>query len=114
MISVKIKTNFTLEDLKPLIKKSIAQSTALVQWKANKNAPYLSWNLASSINVMNKDYTWIVWVDDKSAPYGLRREYENKKNPHKRFYMKRALESSQKQIQEFFAKNITKNITKKK
>lgn len=28
---------------------------------------------------------------DKSVPYAKRREYENKKNPHTKFYMERAL-----------------------
>ena len=84
-------------------------------WSINcKNAPYKTWNLASSINLVNKTYSWIVWVSSKTAPYAKLREYVNKKNPHKRFYMKRALESSIKEIEDFFNKNILAYIIKKK
>jgi len=114
MLNIKINTNFTLQDIKPAITKSIELSTALVHWKANKNAPYKTWNLASSINLVNKTYSWIVWVSSQTAPYAKLREYVNKKNPHKKFYMKRALESSIKEIEDFFNKNILAYIIKKK
>jgi hypothetical protein len=112
--SIKINTNFTLRELQVPIKHSIAQSTALIHWKAVVNAPYKTWNLRSSINLINEDYKWIVWVSQKTAPYWRVREYVNKKNPSRRFYMKRALESSKKEIEEFFKKNILSYIVKKK
>ena len=113
MINIKINTNFTLQDIKPAITKSIAQSTYLVDEKAWNNAPYKTWNLRRWIWYEIKDYIWIVWVSEK-VPYAKLREYVNKKNPHKRFYMKRALESSIKEIEDFFNKNILAYIIKKK
>lgn len=113
MINIKINSNFSLQTLKPAIQKSIKQSVLLVDEKAWNNAPYFKWNLRRGIWYEVKPYIWTVWVSEK-VPYAKLREYVNKKNPHKRFYMKRALESSQKEIQEFFNKNILDYIIKKK
>jgi len=113
MLNIKINTNFTLQDIKPAIAESIKQSVLLVDKKAWNNAPYKTWNLRRWIWYEIKDYIWIVWVSEK-VPYAKLREYVNKKNPHKRFYMKRALESSIKEIEDFFNKNILAYIIKKK
>ncbi len=113
MFKVNINKNFSLESIKPAIQKSLKQWVLLVDEKAWKNAPYLTWNLRRWINFEVKPYIWIVWVSEK-IKYARAREYVNKKNPHKRFYMKRALESSQKEIQGFFDKNIMKLIIKKR
>ena len=108
---IKIKTNFSIEDIKPAIEKSLNQSVILVEWKAKMNAPVLSWDLKGSINWEVDDLYWIVWSNVK---YAKIREYINNKNPKKRFYMKRALESSVWKIQKYFNKNITNFIIKKK
>lgn len=116
MINIKIEQNFTFEDIKPAINKSLRQSVLLVEWKAKINAPVLSWDLKWGINWNLKQissWIWIISTSD-SQPYARIREYVNKKNPHKKFYMKRALESSEKEIYEFFTKNILNMITKKK
>jgi len=91
-------------DISWAITKSLHQSTQLVRWKAIQNAPVKSWDLRRSITTDIKDNIWSVWTNKK---YWKRREYENFKNPHKKFYMKRALESSLVNIQSYFNKNIT-------
>jgi len=108
---IKIRTNFTIEDIKPAIKRNLNQSVVLVEWKAKMNAPVLSWDLKGSINWQVKDLYWIVWSNIK---YARIREYVNNKNPSKKFYMKRAIESSVWKIEEYFNKNIKDYIIKKK
>lgn len=104
MINFTLKTKLPKMDLNTAIKKSLWQSVTLVQWKAVNNAPYLSWNLKRSIWVEVKQDIWIVWTN---LDYAKAREYVNKKNPHTKFYMKRALETSLEQIKIYFAKNIS-------
>lgn len=108
---ISVKTNFTFESIAPAIKKSVMQSVYLVHNKAVENAPFQSWDLRRSILPKIKEFIWVVWTNKN---YWRLREYSNKKNPHTRFYMKRALESSEKEIEEFFTTNILKNVTKKK
>lgn len=88
------------------IKKSLTQSALLVQWKAVKNAPYETWTLRRSITNEIKKDTAIIWTNVR---YAKVREYVNKKNPWRKFYMKRALESSYWKIKQIFTKNI-KNV----
>ncbi len=97
-------------DIQWAVTKSLHQSTQLVRWKAIQNAPIKSWTLRRSI-------TTAMWVDKMSASvwtnvkYGRVREFINKKNPHTKFYMKRALESSSAQIQQIFYKNIKNELS---
>jgi len=101
-----VTTNMKKYDLDWAIKKSLTQSSLVVHWKAVKNAPYQTWNLRRSLNWKIKEDTAIVWTNVK---YAKIREYVNKKNPSRRFYMKRALESSYNEIKRIFTKNI-KNV----
>lgn len=86
------------------IEKSLVQSTELIRWKAVRNAPYLTWTLRRSITTKVTMDTWIIWTNVK---YAKVREYVNKKNPHKKFYMKRALDSSVDKVNQIFLKNIS-------
>lgn len=104
MINIKVTWWDIKVDISWAITKSLHQSTQLVRGKAIQNAPVLSWTLRRSITSMVWGTTGRVWTNVK---YAKRREYENKKNPHRRFYMKRALDSSIIKIQSFFDKNIT-------
>jgi len=107
MLDFKVKTNFGNINIDKAITKSLNQSVLLVQWKAVTNAPYITWNLRRSINTKVEPYTWIVWTNVK---YAQIREYINKKNPSRKYYMQRALESSETEINNYFAKNITKAL----
>jgi len=104
MIKFTVTSKIQNYDLQGSIKKSLIQSTLLVQWKAVRNAPYQTWNLRRSITTEVKKDTWLIWTNVK---YAKVREYVNKKNPSRKFYMKRALESSANQIKKIFTKNIT-------
>jgi len=103
MINIKLNSSWKDYDLSWSIKKSLIQSTLIVQWRAVKNAPYVTWNLRRSITTKVKKDEWIVWTN---VPYARVREYVNKKNPSRKFYMKRALESSERDIEKIFTKNL--------
>ena len=114
---ISIKTNFKNIDFTKAIKKAIAKSTLLVQGKAIKNAPVWDyrainrrdggarqwWTLRRSITTKMTPTVWKVWTN---VPYARIREFVNKKNPHTKFYMKRALESSENEIEKIFYKEI--------
>ena len=104
MLKFTVTSTIPEYNLKDSIDKSLIQSSLLVQWKAVKNAPYQSWNLRRSINYEIKKDEAIIWTNVK---YAKVREYVNKKNPSRKFYMKRALESSYWQIKRIFTKNIS-------
>lgn len=110
MINYTITSNLKTYDLQWAINKSLIQSTLEVQWKAVRFAPYETWNLRRSITTEVKKDTWIVWTNVK---YAKLREYVNKKNPSKKFYMKRALETSIPKIERIFTKNLTNVLNNK-
>lgn len=61
----------------------------IVQNSAKLNAPYQTWNLRSSITTQRERIKqWIVVVWSPVA-YARRREFENRKNPDRRFYLQR-------------------------
>jgi hypothetical protein len=103
MINTSVKYKDSLTRLDRAIEKSLYQSVLLVHWKAVQNAPYKRWDLKRSLTQKVEKDLWRVWTKLK---YWRIREYINKKNPHTRFYMKRALESSTEQIKWYFRKNI--------
>ena len=64
--------------------------------QAKRNAPYETGNLRNSIRAVRVPTGGVDIIaggnfGGKSVPYAKRREYENKKNPQTKFYMKRAL-----------------------
>lgn len=66
---------------------------------AQKNAPYQRWSLRRWI-VQNPKLISL-WMDTVTVwpewiPYAVRREFQNKKNPHKKFYMKRTYDTMSK------------------
>lgn len=114
---IQININFQKIDFAWAIKKSIKKSTLLVHRKAQKNAPVWDyravnkknwwskqgWTLKRSITFDIKKDMWVVWP---TVPYWRIREYINNKNPKTKFYMKRALESSGKEIEDIFFKEL--------
>lgn len=105
MININIKW-WTLDiDVSRAINKSLHQSTQLVRWKAVQNAPVLTWTLRRSLTTKVMRTKWTVGTNVK---YAKLREYKNRKNPHTKFYMKRALDSSVEKIQKIFYNNLMK------
>jgi len=110
MIKFTLKSNLKNYDIKWAINKSLIQSTLLIQWKAVKNAPYQSWNLRRSITTEVKNDKWLVGTNVK---YAKRVHFVNKKNPNRRLYLYKAINSSKEQIKKYFIKNINNTLNKK-
>ena len=67
--------------------------------KAKHNAPYLNGHLSNSIRrrLVNASEVEVVAggkFGGRDIRYAVRREFENKKNPQTKHYMKRAMEST--------------------
>ena len=107
---VSVKQNFKINDIKPIITRSISDSVLLVHSKAIDNAPYKTWTLRGSLVPVMKTLYWTI---DSVTPYAVRREYENKKNPDRKFYMKRATDSSIREIENIFEENINEYLITK-
>ena len=61
----------------------------IIQNSAKINAPYDSWHLHWSITSAReriKQWIIVVWSD---VAYARRREFENYKNPHRKYYLQR-------------------------
>lgn len=72
-----------------------------VRRRATQNAPYLTGTLRRSIvEVVKKDRA-IVW---SNVAYAKKREFVNRKNPHTRFYMRRAKEDTQREVWDILKK----------
>lgn len=80
--------------------------------EAMRGAPVLTGALVNSIRVTD-DSNGTVYVlaggsvGGKSVPYAKRREFENKKHPNKRFYMRNAFNWGNKNYQRYY-KGVTK------
>lgn len=106
-MTISIKENITWIDFRNPIQKSLVQATQMVRTSAIRNAPVLTGTLRRSITVDNsaiKYWTGKVWTN---VPYARIREYINKKNPHTRFYMRRALQDNKQKIFEIFKRNLS-------
>lgn len=78
---------------------------------AFEKAPYDHGDLSASIMPLYPDnFTAIVHAGGARVPYARRREFENNKNPHTKYYMKRSLDevvNDSGYIQKYFG-NIAK------
>lgn len=115
-MNIKLKFSKNLQDFLKTwfdinngIQKWLTQATLLIQNSAKDNAPYDKWNLRRSIG---SDYSRIkqgivrVWSDVK---YANIREYINNKNPHRKFYFKRAVDDNKDEITKII-ENSFKNL----
>lgn len=95
-ISTRFKwNNAKLSSLKRNTQQGLVMMAYDVANQAKQNAPYDTGALRNSIRVkpVNDGVDVIAGGSSggKSVPYAKMREYENRKNPHTKFYMKRAL-----------------------
>lgn len=84
-----VKKNFDLNRLnvRQMIDIGLRNSVRELQAIARENAPIDTGKLKQGIGTeqtLNK-----ARVGPRNIPYAFRREHENKKNPHKKFYMKK-------------------------
>lgn len=105
---IKIKSDIDQIDLKNPIQKTLVQAATTVQRSAKRNAPVLTWTLRRSISTdlaEVKNDIAKVWTN---VPYAKLREYENRKNPRRRFYMRRSVNQNIDKIKQLFLKNLLK------
>jgi len=79
---------------------------------AKSNAPILSWNLRRSIvtnikTTLNNNLIWQIWSKLK---YAKRREFENKKHPNRKYYMKKAKNYIENNIWNIFEQHLNNLI----
>lgn len=85
-------------DLDDGITRGVKQSALLIQNSAKRNAPYDKGTLRRSIST---DFRMIraglakIWSPVK---YARKREFVNNKNPHRKYYFKRAKEENEDEI----------------
>ena len=98
------------ENVSDAIQDMLTDIWNLVNNTAKKNAPYLSWTLRKSISVdFDNIEKWIVvvWSDVK---YAKRREFENKKNPDRRYYLLRWYRDNRAKISAIVINALTKKL----
>lgn len=88
-MKVNVSINFDLSelDIKRLTTIWLENSTRKIQSIARENAPYETGKLKQGIAIEKQRDKARVWP--RQIPYAVRREFENYKNPHRKFYMKR-------------------------
>ena len=105
-IMVKDIPKIPREKVYPAVQTTLLQSWTIIKNNAKRNSPLLTWTLRRSIDA---DYGMITqWkvVVGTNVQYATMREYNNRQNPHTKFYMKRAKESNIERIRSLFLKNI--------
>ena len=120
-MQISVKVNFNIENLniEKVNQIGLFNSANAVKTQAQENAPYQTWKLRQSINidplVIKKGQTKVrIWP--RKVVYAIVREFVNKKNPHRRFYMKRAFEKADTIAKKEFenaVKIVLKSISKK-
>lgn len=95
LITADINFDLSEMDIEKLIQIALNNSAREIQRTARENAPYdtgkLKQGIAIDPGVVAKGVDF-VRVGPRSIPYAEKREYENYKNPGRKFYMKRTHE----------------------
>lgn len=79
---------------------------------AKENAPYLTWSLRKSLNMDYLTLTkWYVVVGSPLA-YASVREFVNKKNPTRTFYLQRAFTEHMDDISDIILQDLWFNLKK--
>jgi hypothetical protein len=110
---VEITQNFDLWklDIEHLMTIGIHNSARELQRIARQNAPYDTWKLKQGIATEEKKNEARIWP--RKINYAVKREYENKKNPDRKFYMRKTAATAWPVVEKAFetAYNIViKNI----
>lgn len=92
-LSISFKGKFTPPDINEVNVRGLYNTAELAIAQARENAPYMTGRLKSSISkepgIITKS-TRQVRIGPRSNQYAVVREFVNKRNPGKRFYMRRA------------------------
>jgi hypothetical protein len=116
-MKINIETNFDLKKLDIDVVNMIwlKASSSDIRWQAQDNAPYQTWKLRQSIWTepgIITPWTKSVKIWPRKVVYAIRREFENFKNPTKKFYMKRAYDTAEEVIKREFTKAVNLVIKK--
>lgn len=110
-MNITIKTNFSLSkvNIGEINKIGLVNSGQMLQKIAQANAPYDTGKLKQGIgtdptSVTNS--TKRIRIGPRGIQYAVRREYENYKNPDRKFYMRRTAETGQDIVQKEFEKAV--------
>lgn len=116
-MKIVIKTNVNLSklDIGKLNQIGLVNSSQELVRIARNNAPYDTGTLKKSIwaepwHITTSTKKVIIWP--RKVVYAQRREFENKKNPDRKFYMKRTYDEAEKVVQKEFD-NALKIIVRK-
>lgn len=104
-ITAKINVDLKKLDFGKINQIGLVNATQALVRIARDNAPYETGTLKKSIGAEPKSITRNTRqarVGPRKVVYAVRREYENKKNPHKKFYMERTAKVAEKIVQEEF------------
>lgn len=104
-INVKVSVNLDKLDMGRVNQIGLSNSTQILAKQARENAPIDTGTLKKSIGVEPATIstnTTEARVGSRKVVYAIRREFENKKNPGKKFYMKRAYTNAEKIVQDAF------------
>lgn len=83
--------------------------------QAQENAPYATGTLKKSIGVEPGNITTKsteTRIGPRKVVYAIRREFENRKNPDRKFYMKRAYQKAEEIVKEEFEKAVEMVVSK--
>lgn len=110
-MQITVRTNINLPDdmVGKINQIWLVNSTQMIIRQARENAPYDTGKLKQSINKEPNNITTStdeVRVWPRKVVYSVKREFVNKKNPHRKFYMKRTHDSSPPIVKEEFEKAV--------
>jgi hypothetical protein len=114
-INVKVDFDLNKLDMGKVFQIGLYNSGQKIQRLAQGNAPYLTGKLSQSIGVD----PWVITTNTKKinigprkVNYAILREFVNFKNPHRKFYMRRAFEKADEIVQNAFEKAVKMIIPK--
>lgn len=104
-ITAKINVDLSKLDIGKINQIGLVNASQALVKIARENAPYETGTLKKSIGAEPNAITTNTKqtrVGPRKVVYAVRREYENKKNPHKKFYMKRTADVAEKIVKQEF------------
>jgi hypothetical protein len=108
-ITVKVNFDLTKLDIVRVNQIGLVNGSQALVAIAAKNAPYETGTLSKSIGAQPGAITTgtkSVRVGPRKVKYAVRREFENRKNPSKKFYMKRTADRGEEVVKREFEKAV--------
>lgn len=110
-MKITIKTNVKLDKISiwKINQIGLVNSSQKLVKQARENAPYETGTLKKSIWTepgQITSNTKTVKIGPRKVIYAVRREFENKKNPGKKFYMKKTFDKAEDVVKKEFEKAV--------